>query len=186
MDIIFRAIIQEQRNTWWVRAEGGHHIPPVAPLDCKGILDALQETPKPKFCSLKFDVDIVFQLLHLKHRSTDRLKQDPPGGYWDLNADYAFGRWIESLNPMPTRFKPMELLQTARSDSRRRVDLVVLGPFLNDDGRYWNHVEPKRMTFLDLSDGVPMLDRGGGMVEFATRQHEDSQWVQSREILEIG
>ena len=62
MDMIFRDIIQDQRDTWWVRAEGGLHIPPIAPLDCKRLLDALQKTPKSKFCSLKFDVDIVCKL----------------------------------------------------------------------------------------------------------------------------
>lgn len=59
LDLIFKDVIQEQRETWWVRAEGGHHISPTTKLDCRRIVEALQETPNPKFCSLKLEVDQV-------------------------------------------------------------------------------------------------------------------------------
>ena len=65
LDMIFTEIIQEQRETWWVRAEGGYHIPPMFKLDCRRIVEALHETPNPKFCSLKFEVDKVSQVILL-------------------------------------------------------------------------------------------------------------------------
>lgn len=61
LDIIFRDVIQDQRETWRVRAEGGQHIPPTAYLDCRQILKALWETSDPKFCALNREVDKVCQ-----------------------------------------------------------------------------------------------------------------------------
>ena len=90
------------------------------------------------------------------------------------------------MNPMSTGFKPMELLQNAKSDLARRVDLVVLGPFLDKFGRYWDHVEPRRTTFIDLHIAAPMVDECDSMPTFATHRGESCDWAQSCEILDIG
>ena len=116
----------------------------------------------------------------------DGFNQDPPGGYWDLNASYAFGRWIKSKNAMSTKFKPLELLQRAQSDPARRVELVVLGPFLDENGRYWDHVEPKRTTFYNLDDPAPTFKKKRKVVRFAALPGDSSEWAQSCEILDVG
>ena len=59
LDMMFTDVVQDQRETWWTRAEGGLLIPPTIKLDCRGIVETLQKTANPKFCSLKLEVDQV-------------------------------------------------------------------------------------------------------------------------------